>query len=81
MRERVACYFLLGKLGALYSAGLNRYAEKINALKGTNVSVRDYGYWHPFTSARNHHSANVIERAKSTASRCSAIRWVRPVFR
>lgn len=65
MRERVHCFFLLGKLGALYSAGLHRYAAEIDALTGTNVSVHDYGYWHPFTGARNAHSDRVIARAKT----------------
>lgn len=64
-RERVQCYFLLGKLGALYSAGLYQYAADINKLVGTDVSVLDYGYWAPFTGAQNAHSSAVIERAKT----------------
>jgi hypothetical protein len=61
----VFCLFLLGKLGALYSAGLNRFAADIDALKGTRVAVRDYGYWHPVRSARNHHTPLCLEMAKT----------------
>jgi hypothetical protein len=57
----VFCLFLLGKLGALYSAGLHNYAADINKLKGTRVAVRDYGYWHPFRGFRNSHTALCLE--------------------
>jgi hypothetical protein len=61
----VFCLFLLGKLGALYSAGLHQYAAEINTLKGTTVAVRDYGYWHPFRSPRNSHTAICLEKSET----------------
>jgi hypothetical protein len=61
----VFCLFLLGKLGALYSAGLNQYAADINKLKGTRVAVRDYGYWHPFKGFKNAHTALCVEMHKA----------------
>ena len=64
-QKPVHCFFLLGKLGALYSAGLKTYATEINKLKGTNISVHDYGYWHPFTGLRNAHSDLAIARSKT----------------
>lgn len=61
----VFCLLLLGKLGALYSAGLNRYAADINKLKGTRVAVRDYGYWHPFRNPPNAYTPLCLEMAKT----------------
>ena len=67
MGKPVHAFLLMGKYGAIFSAGLQQYAMELNAIEGVTASVHDYGFWWPATAPENAYSRMVAAKAKTHA--------------